>query len=579
MSLSTRIMVLVSALLIFGGCSLSHKPLSSSAPTAPQATTVDRSSAASDQNDTASTDPPITTGEKSDPATSGNLDHNGADLPDTSGAVSEENDSTEPGKKIQSVLDEALESCQTAQENWQKGELDAALDSLDRAYALINKVDPDDNPELIQQKDDLRFTISQQILQIYASRNTVNGNHNEIPMVLNDLVKKEIKSFQGNEKEFFLAAYRRSGKYRTRILKALEKNGLPPQLSWLPLIESGFKVHALSGARALGLWQFIPSTGYKFGLNRNTYIDERLDPEKATAAAITYLTELHQIFGDWMTVLAAYNCGEGKVLRVIRDQGANYNYLDNFWDLYQRLPMETARYVPRFLAMLHIISDPAKYGFVLPDPDPPLNFDTVSVNRQVGIPGISKALNVPEEELKTLNPELRYNMLPNEPYTLRVPPGKSEQLLASIDQIAISYPPQPAYAKHKVRTGETLSTIAAHYHSNIRKIMAANNLKKTNYIVAGKILKIPLRGTYITSTSAMDAEGEGSVPKTHIVQRGDSLWIIAKKYGTTTQRIQALNGLTTRRFPSVRCLSSQKLHRLPIQRLRAPTRKACAPIL
>ena len=112
-------------------------------------------------------------------------------------------------------------------------------------------------------------------------------------------------------------------------------------------------------ARALGLWQFIPSTGYRYNLNRDKYIDERLDPDKATRGAIEYLRELHEMFGDWATVLAGYNCGENR-LRTIQSQ--NINYLDNFWDLYERLPRETARYVPRFLATLHIISSPEKYG-------------------------------------------------------------------------------------------------------------------------------------------------------------------------------------------------------------------------
>ena len=138
------------------------------------------------------------------------------------------------------------------------------------------------------------------------------------------------------------------------------KRVCPKSCRGFPLIESGYKVKALSKARALGLWQFIPSTGYKFGLKRDQYIDERIDPIKSTDAAIAYLKELHNIFGDWATVLAAYNCGENRVLRVIRSQ--NINYLDNFWDLYERLPRETARYVPRFLATLHIMNDLAQYG-------------------------------------------------------------------------------------------------------------------------------------------------------------------------------------------------------------------------
>jgi membrane-bound lytic murein transglycosylase D len=234
-------------------------------------------------------------------------------------------------KNIQPVLDEALDFCQVSQDFWQKGELENALEALDQAYSLILKIDTNDNPEIIQQKEDLRFMISKRILEIYASRNiVVNGNHNAIPMVMNKHIQDAIDQYtKYNEKDFFIESYKRSGKYRPLIVSDLRAAGLPVELSWLPLIESGFKVNAFSRARALGLWQFIPSTGYKFGLKRNKYIDERIDPVKATKAAIEYLKELHKIFGDWTTALAAYNCGEGKVLRVIRSQ--KINYLDNFF--------------------------------------------------------------------------------------------------------------------------------------------------------------------------------------------------------------------------------------------------------
>ncbi|MEA1992063.1 MAG: lytic transglycosylase domain-containing protein, partial [Thermodesulfobacteriota bacterium] len=229
----------------------------------------------------------------------------------------------------QYLLDAALDYCKASQEFWVEGYLNKAIDALDQAYGLILKVDPESAPEFIQQKEDLRFMISRRILEIHASRYTaVNGNHNAIPLIMNSYVKQEIRSFQGRERKFFIESYKRSGKYRDEIVKALKEAGLPEDLSWLPLIESGFKVKALSCARALGLWQFIPSTGYKFGLNRDNWIDERLDPTKSTAAALLYLEELHQIFGDWTTVLAAYNCGEGRVLRKIRRQ--KINYLDNF---------------------------------------------------------------------------------------------------------------------------------------------------------------------------------------------------------------------------------------------------------
>jgi membrane-bound lytic murein transglycosylase D len=455
-----------------------------------------------------------------------------------------ESEDLDQGEKIQSVLDEALDFCQTSQDFWQKGELENALEALDNAYALILKTDTTNSPKLLQQKEDLRFLISKRILEIYASRNiVVTGNHNAIPLVMNKHVQLEINHFtKYGEKKFFIEAYKRSGKYRPYIVSELKAAGMPVELSWLPLIESGFKVNALSRARALGPWQFIPSTGYKFGLKRDKYIDERIDPIKSTKAAIEYLKELHQIFGDWSTVLAAYNCGEGRVLRVIRSQ--NINYLDNFWDLYERLPRETARYVPRFIAALFIINNPEKYGLNAITVDEPLEYENVMVSKQIHLKNVAKEIGVTEKTLRELNPELRYRILPQDEYPLRVPPGKSEVLLANLDNIPVTHPPQPAYVYHRIRPGESLSTIARRYRSSVRKIMHANNLHRSSYIVAGKKLKIPLRGT-MPYTPKIDRTKDFTLPSTHVVRRGDSLWNIAKRYDTTTKKIQSLNNLQT----------------------------------
>ena len=447
-------------------------------------------------------------------------------------------------QKIQTDLDEALELCEVAQEYWQQGELENAVEALDRAYALILSVDTSNRPKLIQQKEDLRFMISKRILEIYASRNiVVNGNHNAIPIAINRHVQAEIDLFtSGRERRFFIDSYQRSGRFRAEIVKALQAAGLPEELSWLPLIESGYKVNALSRARALGLWQFIPSTGYKFGLKRNKFIDERMDPEKSTRAAIEYLKELHRIFGDWATVLAAYNCGEGRVLKVIRSQ--NVNYLDNFWDLYERLPRETARYVPRFLATLHILNNPDTYGLDMVSVDPPMTYETVAINKQVHLRNIAKSIGSSENELRDLNPELRYRILPGDNYRLRIPPGNSDALMAAIDTLPVSHPPQRAYVYHRVRNGETLSTIARKYRTSVGSIMRANNLRRSNYIVAGKRLKIPQRG-YGSSRPRTVQKPLNGQALNHIVRKGDSLFTIAKRYGTTTKKIQELNNLTT----------------------------------
>jgi membrane-bound lytic murein transglycosylase D len=443
---------------------------------------------------------------------------------------------------IQAELDAALALCREAQELWQAEKMESALEALDQAYIRIQAVSPEDDPDLLRQKEDIRFMISKRIMEIYASRNTmVQGKHRPIPMDMNAHVQKEIENLtRGN---YFQRAYRRSGRYGEMITAELEKAGLPTELAWLPLIESGFKVNAFSPARALGLWQFIPSTGYKFGLKRNRYIDERMDPEKSTLAAIAYLKELHKIFGDWSTVLAAYNCGEGRVLKVIRSQ--NVNYLDNFWDLYEQLPRETARYVPRFLATLHILQDPEKYNIDLEDREAPQATETLTVSRQVCLKRVAGEIGISPKNLRALNPELRQDSLPPGSYALRVPSGKASVLLAKIDEIPVAQAApakrpakkQTQVAYHRVKRGETLSTIADRYGVPLKSLMRANRLHRRHYIVAGKILKIP-------GVSGGSGPSKKKSHTVYVVQKGDSLWNIARKYGTSTSALGRLNNLS-----------------------------------
>ena len=335
----------------------------------------------------------------------------------------EETESVAPPDHREPSISRALYYCRLAQAYWKHGDLENAISTLDRAYALVLSVDSGSDPDLQQEKDDLRYTISKRILEIYSSRHlAVNGKRNEIPLTINKYVQDEIDSFTvGRERDFFAEAYRRSGRHRARIEATLKAAGLPAELAWLPLIESGYKVTALFPARALGLWQFIPSTGYRYNLNRDKYIDERLDAEKATRGAIDYLKELHGMFGDWTTVLAAYNCGEDRVLRTIQSQ--NINYLDNFWDLYERLPRETARYVPRFLATLHIVQNLPKYGLAETAVDPPQAYETVTVPRQCSLKSVAQTTGLDLDLLQELNAELRQGILPEDGYELRVPQG------------------------------------------------------------------------------------------------------------------------------------------------------------
>ena len=450
-----------------------------------------------------------------------------------------------PEKTSQELLDSALEFCQASYDFWQRGDLPNAIDALDQAYSLILKVNSEDDSEILQQRDDLRYTISKRIMEVYSSRFTVvNGHNKAIPLVINRYVERALTMFKGRERNYFLNAYRRSGKYRPAITKALKEAGLPEELSWLPLIESGFKIRALSRSRALGMWQFIASTGYKFGLKRDRWIDERMDPEKSTIAAIAYLKELHKIFGDWTTALAAYNCGEGTVLRSIRTQ--RISYLDNFWDLYEKLPIETAFYVPKFLAVLHILNDPEAHGFSLPSVEEEIETEDITIDKQVHLKTVSKHLEVSYRLLKDLNPELRYNYTPNRPYILKVPKGKGTVLLSKLSDIPTWYPPIPAYVKHRVKKGESLSLIARRYRTSVRAIMAMNGLRSRHYIKAGWKLKIPARRQYASlkrvSSPASDLKRKENLVQ-YVVRKGDSLWRIANRFGTTTKAIQSVNKL------------------------------------
>jgi membrane-bound lytic murein transglycosylase D len=464
-------------------------------------------------------------------------------------ALAENADASESGEDVentQKLLDSALDLINSSQESWTEGDQDQALTTLDEAYGMLIQVNTDENSGLYQQKEDLRYMISKRILEIYASRYTAtNGNYNEIPMTLNEYVKREIKSFQGPERKSFTESYRRSGRYMPMIRKELKEAGLPQDIAWLPLIESGFKVNALSSARALGLWQFIASTGQKYGLKRDTWIDERLDPEKATAAAIAYLKELHQIFGDWTTVLAGYNCGEVTVLKKIRDQ--KINYLDNFWDLFQLLPYETARYVPRFLATLHILEDPTQYGFEFDEPESPVAYEAVTVKKPIQLRAVADTIGVSEEELCALNPELRYKATPPTAYSLKIPEGKANILLARINDLPDWIPPRNAYVIHRVRKGETLSDIALHYRTSVSGIVRANNIREKDFIRVGQKLKVPPRGTTSGSSSIVH-ETLLEPGRKYRVQEGDSLWLIAKKYNTNTKKIQHINNLTDTRL-------------------------------
>ncbi len=440
------------------------------------------------------------------------------------------------------LLEDAFGAYEEAQAAISQEDMEGALAKLDQAYGLLLRMSlPADSP-LLQEKNDLRLLVAQRIQKISASRTTLASSVNgSIPLVENQWVMKEIRSFQTIERKAFEESFKRSGLYREMILEELRKEGLPEQLAWIPLIESAFRPRALSRARALGMWQFIRSTGYRYGLKQDKYVDERMDPVKATRAAIQYMIELHDLFGDWTTAIAAYNCGEGQVQRVIRAQ--KVGYFDSFWDLFVNLPYETARHVPRFIATLLIVGDPNKYGFSLPDPDPALQYETIRVNAAVKLATLSQNLALDQAFLVTLNSELRHDSTPNYPYDLRVPAGYGDQCLACIASLPQFIPPDVVTDRYTVRKGDTLGAIAQRYRTSVDALVRLNGLRSRTMIYPRQVLRVPSRGGVDMPAPAPAAKPGETI--TYVVQNGDTLFQIAKTFNTTVDKVKAANGLVS----------------------------------
>jgi membrane-bound lytic murein transglycosylase D len=453
----------------------------------------------------------------------------------------------------QDLMEKALDLLEVADTFWEKGDVENTLNTLDKAYALV--LDTNGDVAVARQKDDLRLLISKRILSVYSAKQTVtNGKASEIPLIMNADVEKEIRSFQGGEREFFIASYQRSGRYRSIILKELKKAGIPEELFWLPLVESGFKIQAYSRARALGLWQFIPSTGYKFGLSRDEWIDERMDVEKSTLAAIAYLKELHSMFGDWLTVLAAYNCGEGKVLRVISRQ--HINYFDRFWDLYYQLPRETSRYVPRFLATLHIIKNPKKYGINLENEiDNQIPFSTVIVNKVMKLQDIAIKIEVSEDVMNLLNSELRHKITPDSEYELKIPTEALAKFNLVYNQIPETEKPRfsgrTVLIKHRVKSGETVASIAKRYKVSTANLASYNKKSTKKGLVVGQMLNIPIFREARLSKNRYKSKNKRTLTtsidgsKLYKVKRGDTLLNLAQRFDISPTQIKEINNLNS----------------------------------
>jgi membrane-bound lytic murein transglycosylase D len=292
----------------------------------------------------------------------------------------------------------------------------------------------------------------------------------------------------------------RSGRYLPMIFGVFREKGLPEELVFTAMIESGFNPVAVSRAGAKGLWQFMAPTARRYGLRVDRWVDERLDPEKSTVAAANYLRDLHAIFGSWDLAKAAYNAGEMKVSRAIQGMGTR-----DFWALTRSrlLRQETKDFVPAIHAASLIAREPERYGFVVA-PDDPLRYEIVTVSRAIPLSRIAMQAGVSTEDLERLNPELRLKQTPPGPYALKVPAGGADRIQAALDRPTARHlasaksagKPRAARAGaqdvHVVQPRETLSAIAKRYGVSVADLLQWNDLTETARIFPGDRLRVAL---------------------------------------------------------------------------------------
>ncbi len=370
----------------------------------------------------------------------------------------------------------------------------------------------------------------------------VNPREFDIPIVVNDDVERWMRYFTGRGRKYYARWLGRSTRYRPLISERLAARGMPQDLFYLSMIESGFSPNAYSSAAAVGLWQFIASTGTAYGLRVDWWVDERRDPERATDAALTFLTDLHAMFGDWYLAAAAYNAGAGRVRKAVARTGSS-----DFWVLAQPglLAAETRNYVPKLIAAAIIGHHPERYGFGDVVYAPPLAYDTAEVPDSLSIESLAKCASLTEEAFQELNPALRRWAVPPGPETwpVRIQTGTSEAFLGCVQTIPPSE--RVAFRRHRVRKGESLGSIARKYGVTVQEIAHMNKIRNVNRISVGSELVIPVQGgTEDNAPTRAQAAPAPEAVTWHTVRPGETLGVVAETYGVSREQLVAWNDLS-----------------------------------
>lgn len=348
----------------------------------------------------------------------------------------------------------------------------------------------------------------------------------DLPLTINPEVLKFLNFFQTPRgRKIIEHSLARAGRYEPMVKRVLQEEGLPVDLMYLPLPESGYQPRALSRMRALGLWQFTAGTARLYGLQINRWEDERMDPEASTRAAAEYLRDLYQIFHDWYLVLAAYDSGPLTVARAIERTG----YAD-FWQLYRlnTFVAETKNYVPIMLAMTMVAKDPSLYG-VESKPEPPVKTDAFEPGRQIDLRLVADSIGIKLEDLSGLNPELTGVLTPEDQpnFVLRLPAGTKARLQATLETIPSSR--WVGWRLYRADGGESLGTVAEQYHVRLETIAEANDLSPDDTLAAGKLVLVPAPAAQRVIL--------------YRVRRGESIGHVARRYHVSVENLRMWNHL------------------------------------
>lgn len=443
----------------------------------------------------------------------------------------------EKALKILSTLDVETDSLLTPEAVRYNTLLDNIVSDYRISLRSMGRLDEDAAPSAILERfGDIEDKLGLDSMLVYNGETRIPTY--DLPIVVNDRVKKSIVYFQTVARDAFIRYMSRSKKYETLFSNVLQQYGLPHDLVYLCLVESGYNPHAYSWARAMGLWQFIASTGKLYGLQRSWWLDERKDPVKATHAAARFLKDLYEKFGSWDLAMAAYNGGPGRVEREMKRQRTG-----DFWKL--RLRQQTMDYVPLIYAATILAKNPEKYGFDKVEFEPEIIWDEVTIDRCLELKTVADDLNCSVNDLRLLNPELLRNVTPpnKKGYVLKIPVGQKEKFLASYE--SYPSPKESNWSKHKVRRKESLASIANRYGVSQYSILEANNLSKGTKLKAGTELIIPVAnsGGGSGSGGSRSKRAYKSKDGVYTVRSGDTMWDIAKAFGVTTDDLRRVNYL------------------------------------